>query len=130
MKYLGIDYGKTKMGTAYSEGEMASPGEVISISGLKDALEKIKVIISKKEIENVVIGIPESGEARQITEKFIQALKHDMLGGIQIIEVEETLSTQIAQESMLSLGVSKKKRSKEDAYAAAEILQEYLDADA
>lgn len=127
MKYLGIDYGKSKFGTAFSEGELASPGEVIKISGLTDGIQKIEKIISDNNVEIVVIGIPESGEARNVTEKFIHELKHDMLENIQVIEVEETLSTQIAKGSMLVLGISKKNRQKEDAYAAAEILQEYLD---
>jgi putative Holliday junction resolvase len=126
MKYLGIDYGKSKFGIAFSEGELVSPGKVVAISGLKDGLEKIKKIIANEKVEIIVIGVPESGEARQITEKFIASLKHDMLTKVQIIEVEETLSSQHGLYSMIALGVAKKKRGQEDAYAAAWILQGYL----
>lgn len=126
MKYLGIDYGKKKIGLAYSEGELASPGEVIAISGLKDAVEKVKKNVEDKEIKVVVIVMPESGESRDITDKFVKAIKNVMLEQ-EIVPAEETLSTQRGQEIMATLGVPKGKRKSDDAYAAAQILQEYLD---
>jgi putative transcription antitermination factor YqgF len=128
MKYLGIDYGKSKFGTAFSEGELVTPGKVVQISGLQDAITKIIQIIEAEEVEIVVIGMPESGEARKITEKFIAAAKNGKLKDeVKIIPVEETLSSQNARETLIQLGVSQKKRAQEDAYAAAEILQGYLD---
>lgn len=126
MKYLGIDYGKKKIGLAYSEGELASPGEILAISGLSDAVKKVKAVIEKEEIKVVVVGMPESGEARDITDKFVEELKSVMLD-LEIVPAEETLSTQRGQEIMATLGVPKAKRKAEDAYAASLILQEYLD---
>jgi putative transcription antitermination factor YqgF len=128
MKYLGIDYGKSKFGTAFSEGELATSGEVVHITGLQDALTKIIRIIDAENIEKVVIGMPESGEASSITEKFVAALKQSKAGQkIEIIITEETLSTLHSRQFMIKMGFPKKKRSQEDAFAAAEILQSYLD---
>ena len=123
MKYLGIDYGKNKMGLAISEGLTSSPLKVLSISGLEDALFKIRKEIEREGVDLVVVGVAESGEARSVTEKFIKALKPY----IDLVEVPETLSTQNALSKMIQLGKSKKARGREDAEAAALILQEYLD---
>lgn len=126
MKYLGVDYGKSKIGLALSEGTMASPLNVIFISSLDDALNKIDSIIKNEKIDKVVVGIPESGEARKIAKVFTQRLKM-LYGDIHIIEADETLTSQTAKILMVNLGIGKKKREEEDAYSAALILQNYLD---
>ncbi len=127
MKYLGIDYGKKKIGLSISEGITASPFKVLEVASLKDALEKIAQIIGAEGVDRVVIGMPESGEARSITQKFIFELKRIPSPRWDIVEVEETLSSKNAATLMVDLGVSKSKRKKEDAVAAALLLQDYLD---
>ncbi len=122
MKYLGIDYGLKKIGLAISEGQIASVFKVIGISSLKDALTKIKKVIADEKIDRVVIGIAgkESGKAAK---NFSRQLSKN----ITVIETDETLSSQKAKEMMIELGVSQKKRKEEDAFAAAIILQNFLD---
>ncbi len=124
MKYLGIDYGKKKVGIALSEGLSASPYKVLEISGLVDALAQVKQIIRKEEIDTVVIGLAESGESKSMTEKFINELRAEE---IDIIVVKETLSSHFADEQMRVNDVQKSKRAQNDALAAAFILEEYLD---
>ena len=123
MKYLGIDYGKKKVGLAISEGLSASPFQVIESSGLADAVSRIEKIIHQHQIDRVVIGLAESGESRSMTEKFIALLKKM----IDVIVVEETLSSYYADEQMRMLGVAKSKRGRNDAVAATYILEQYLD---
>lgn len=127
MKYLGIDYGKKKIGLALSEGITASPYKVLSVSSLKDAINQISQIIKKEEVDEIVIGIPESGEASNITKSFIKDLKNITPRECNIVEVEETLSSYSAKNDMLNLGISKKDRKTEDGYSAMNILQNYLD---
>lgn len=123
MVYLGIDYGLKKMGVAISEGLTASPLTIIETSGLADAVTKIKRIISREKADSLVIGLPESGKARDIVKKFItQICKYTT-----VIEFEETLTSIEARKTMITLGKGKKQRGKEDAYAATLILQNYLD---
>ena len=124
MKYLGVDYGLKKMGLAISEGINASPFKILEITSLKDALEKVSYVISSEEIDKVIIGVSESGESRKITLDFIKGLKGK---GIEVIEVEETLSSIEARERMVELGSSKKSRKKDDSVSASIILQNYLD---
>ena len=126
MRYLGIDYGKKKVGLSISEGNFASPFKVIQVSSLEDALQKILSVIKKEEIDKVVIGSAESGEAKNITKKFINALSIPPRRW-DIVEVDEILSSHDAATKMIEMGVSKKSRKEDDAYAASIILQNYLD---
>lgn len=126
MKYIGIDYGLKKVGLAISEGQIATAFKVIPISGLKDGVEKIKKVVIDEGVSRVVIGIAESGESRKAVLAFIRELKKVLEGRAEIIEVEETLSSNEAREYMLGLGISQKRRKEEDAYAAAIILQKFL----
>lgn len=123
MRYLGIDYGKAKVGLAISEGLIATPLRVVSVSSLEDAFQKIKAVVKKEGIDKVVIGMPESGESRKITKVFIERLCKE----VEVIESEETLSSQRALDLMVEMGKGKKAREMEDAYSATLILQEYLD---
>lgn len=127
MRYLGVDYGLKKMGLAISEGQIASPLNVLEISGLNDAVSKITNVIKQKTIGRVVVGVPESGEARSAVKKFLSKLKADLKNEtVSVIEAPETLSSNSAKELMIDLGVGKKSRQKEDAYAATIILQNFI----
>ncbi len=114
MKYLGIDYGKKKVGLAISEGMLAAPYQVISVSSLKDALNKIGSVIKKEGIDQVIVGLPDSGEAYKMAKNFIKVLGQE----ISVKAIDETLSTKQAI-------VAGSKH--EDSTAAAIILQNYLD---
>ncbi len=121
MKYLGVDFGLKRVGLAVSEGELASPFKVIEGTSFADLLEKIK----KETIgfDKVVIGLPE-GKMGKIVKKAIKKLRES---GVDIIETDETLSTQKATKQMIELNIPKKKRRINDAYSAGIILQNYLD---
>lgn len=126
MKYLGIDYGKKKIGLAISEGLVASPFKTIETSSLKDALSKIEAVIKKEEVETIVIGVAESGESRKLTLNFIQEFKKQNPTK-NLIETEETLSTYQAKADQVLSGIPKAKRALDDSFAAAIILENYLE---
>lgn len=123
MRYLGIDYGKRKVGLAISEGISATPFKVLKVTSLKDALNKVTYIIEKEDIDAVVIGLAESGEALKITEDFIKELEKIT----QVMIVEETLTSKEALNKMIQNNLSRKSRQMEDAYSAEVILQNFLD---
>ena len=128
MRYLGVDYGLKKIGLALSEGQIASPLKVLEVGGLADAVSKILQVISKEQIDRVVIGVPESGLAKSAVKKFVSKLKIDLKDKlVSVIEADETLSSSSAKNLMIDLGLSEKARQKEDAYSAAIILQNFLD---
>lgn len=122
MKYLGVDFGLRKVGLALSEGEIATPFLMVNVKNTDDAFNKLKDIIQKQDIDTVVVGLPESG-IRQTVLKFIQKMQTI----IKVKIAEETLSSKSAREEMIKLGLGRKKRIHEDAYAACVILQNYLD---
>lgn len=128
MKYLGIDYGRKKIGLAVSDGVIAEPLKILRYEDIGILREKLGKIISEFGIKKIVIGISE-GEMGEETKKFAQDLSVSLRNtGIEIIESDETLSTQDAQRFSIEAGIKRKKRREmEDAYSAAIILQSYLD---
>lgn len=123
MKYLGIDYGKKRIGLAVSDesGKMAFPHSVI-FNG-KNILEKIAEIAKKENIGGIVMGESENfaGEPNEIM-KDIEKFKKEMEEKIGIkvnLEPEFLTSAQAKQ--------IQGENAMHDASAAAIILQSYLD---
>ena len=124
MKYLGVDFGLRKIGLAYSEGELAAPIKTVEVSNFLDAVEKVYEFFKKEEFTKIVVGLPEGKMGKNVL-GFVKKLKKR---GLEVETFDETLSSKRAKQVMIELGVPLKKRRYEDAYSAAEILQDYLDA--
>ena len=118
MRYLGIDYGKKRIGLAISdpEGRLAFPyGRVRDIAG-------VVKIAEQEGIEKIVIGVPtlwHGGQSVQmkIVERFAAALGHAVK--LEIGFENEMFTSKIAERSS--------PKDKADAAAATLILQSYLD---
>lgn len=123
MKYLGIDFGLKRIGLASSEGNLSSPLKVLKVKSLKDSLEQIEEIVKKEEFDKLVVGLPE-GKISKMVNGFINGLRKK---GLEVVETDETLSTQNALKQMVELNIPKEKRRVSDAYSASLILQDYLD---
>jgi len=125
MKILGIDYGRKKIGLALLEETIATPWKVLHVKDFGDALEKVKSACAEASADKVVVGISE-GEMGEESKKFALAISHQSLAIVETFD--ETLSTHRAQELSREAKVARKKRRNlEDAYAAAVMLQSYLD---
>ena len=123
MKYLGVDFGLRRVGLAVSDGELASPLRILEGKNLTDLAGQVINIFKAEEFEELVVGKPE-GKTGQLAGKFIKILEK---ANLDVVVVDETLSTHKANELMIEMGLSRKKRKFSDAQAAAEILQNYLD---
>ena len=125
---LGIDYGEKKIGLAESEGMLAAPLGVIKIDDQESALGTIKKICQEKNIQEIVIGLPlnerDTTGMRRIKE-FGEKLGCKI--GLPIFFQDETMSSDEARQKMIEAGKKMKARRTDDAFAAAIILQEYLD---
>ncbi len=111
---------------AISEGKVAEPLYVIRYSDEKALGASIGRIIKEFETEKVVVGVSE-GEMGEESKNFGQSLSQKLQ--IPVETFDETLSTHDAQRVSVEAGINRKKRkSMEDAYAAAIMLQGYLDA--
>jgi putative Holliday junction resolvase len=125
MQILGIDYGRKKIGLALSSGRLAEPHKVLRLNMAEEGAAKVCEIIDEVGVEKIVIGISE-GEMAEEARAFGDKVEH--LCKKPVIFQDETLSTKDAQRLSLEAGIKRKKRkSMEDAYSAALILQAYLD---
>lgn len=125
MKFLGIDYGKKKIGLAVSDGMLAEPYLVLKVKNETDLVNKLKHIVETIGCEYVIVGVSEGQMAKEI-EVFTKKLQNNI--SQKIILQDETLSTKDAQRLSLEGGKKRKKRREmEDAYAATVMLQSYLD---
>lgn len=125
MKTLGIDYGRSKIGLAIAEGSLADPMGVIRYTDTKILVDKLIKIIEEDNIEKVIFGVSE-GEMAKESKNF--SINFGKLIKIPVETFDETLSTQDAQRMSMEAGIGQKKRHQmEDAYAAAIMLQNYLD---
>lgn len=123
MKYLGIDFGLKRVGLAISEGELASPWKILEVRNFTSAVEQVLEIIKREKFDKIVVGLPEGKMGKNVI-GFMSALNK---AGVNVETCDETLSSQKAREVMIKQGIPQKKRHFEDAYSAAEILQNYLD---
>jgi len=123
MIILGIDYGKKRVGLAIAESPLARP---LSIwTNEKDLVEKLTCFCREQKIEKIVIGLPE-GSLRQEIASFGQKLAK--LSSLPMEFESECLTTKEAIDRMIAVGKRQKYRQeKEDAFAAALILQNFLD---
>lgn len=121
MRYLGIDYGKARVGIAISdeEGKIAFPRQVLpadeTLSG------KICMLLKEENIADVVLGLPEVPEGMDVSVRDEIQSFGEKLGiecNVTVYYVNEMLTTKIA-------AVHSKVNT--DAAAAALILQSFLD---
>lgn len=134
MKIMGLDYGEARTGVAVSDelGMFAHGLETIEHgANEKKLIERIKEIISANKIQKIVIGYPlnmnaTKGPRIEKTDKFIRKLKKEV--DLEIIKIDERLTTVSAHRTMTELNLTKDKKKKiVDTISATYILQMYLD---
>lgn len=126
MKLLGIDYGRRKVGIAIADGPLAEPLQVIRYKDTKILSDQLRNIVEKERIDKIIVGISE-GETAKETMQFLSAIRYP-LSPIPIETFDETLTTQDAQKMAIEAGIKRSRRKAfEDAFAAAVMLQSYLD---
>lgn len=134
MRILGVDYGLKRIGLALADSGLAEPLQVIKRPACHSAekvqaatLHKIVTVCRQFQIEKVVVGLPEGKLVPQV-KKFGKELAR--LAKLDVVYQDETLTSQDAVAKMIEAGKKKKDRQiKNDAAAAAVILQNYLDFD-
>ncbi|HBI17635.1 MAG TPA: Holliday junction resolvase RuvX [Candidatus Moranbacteria bacterium] len=124
--YLGIDWGKSKIGLALADGETKMAFTYGTLKNDKNIIASICEIIKKEEITTVVMGVPVYFDKKEETffgKKMAEKIKEAT--GVEIIFQNEIFSTQSAQKNLIQAG--SKKISADDAEAARVILESYLD---
>lgn len=126
--YLGIDFGKAKIGLAMAESETKIAFAYGTLENNKELFQKLAEIISKEKIEKVVIGVPSyvnREETQYPSENFGSMLKN-IIPGVEIEYSNEMFTTKMAQSNLIEKGVKGVKKH-DDKEAARIILQSWLD---
>ena len=128
MSILGIDLGAKRIGIAVSDsGIVATPHSVIRNEG--DVVAKLASLARELEAEQFVLGIPRRTHAAANDQKyrdFADALRQQTCK--PVVLWDEALSTVDAMEALRASGKKRREAQKDiDMYAAAVILQSYLD---
>jgi putative transcription antitermination factor YqgF len=127
MSLMGIDYGGKRIGIATSaSGVLATPHSVIENGG--DAVDRIARIGEELEADIYVVGIARRSRTTAGEQKF-----HDFAESLRqrtcktVVLWDETLSTVEAAARLRDSGRKGRDQTDIDMYAAAIILQAYLD---
>jgi putative Holliday junction resolvase len=131
MRLLALDVGKKRIGIAVSDPMQVTARPHSTIQRTKNAFGEIAKLVTELEPAKVLIGLPlhlngTEGEQAKETRSFASKLARQ-IPGVQIEFVDERLTTVEAEERLADRrGSWHKKRDQIDAYAAASILQSYL----
>jgi putative Holliday junction resolvase len=135
MRLIGIDYGGRRTGIAIGETEtrLALPFEMYE--GLTDdqLAQAIAALVAREHVDALVMGIPlhadgSISQQSKLTERFLVALRQTLDPAIPIHRASEYLSTHGAEGKLAGHFTRNQKRQRVDALAAANILQDFLDA--
>ena len=134
MRKLGIDYGDARVGIAITD-PLNITAQGLETIQRKDSdkivLRRLDEILEKYEVDTIVVGMPlnlkgEKTVRAEVTEKFIHKLKCKY-NKINIVTVDERLTTVAAHKTMNFLDVNKnKKREIVDTISAVYILETYM----
>lgn len=131
-KIIGIDFGSVRVGLAITDALKitAQSLNTLVINGDYSILiEKIKELIEKEKIEEVVIGYPKhlNGDISDTARSIDKVIEEIQKLGILVVKWDERLTTVLAHRTMRDLGIKQKdKKQHADRLAAMYILQDYL----
>lgn len=131
-RYLGLDIGDRWIGVAISDpsAKLASPLTIIKRSEDLADIEAIAHIINQYDVKQVIVGLPRAmdGSLGRQAEK-VEAFTQQMRRYIEVpVEFrDERLTTVSARRFMRETQTKKSKKKRDDAIAAAVILQGFLD---
>ena len=125
--FLGIDWGKKKIGfaIAHAETRLALPWGVIMND--EALVEKVQALILSESVGTIVIGIPTfAGKELSQTAQFQWGKKMKKTLNVTIEYQEEMFTSKSAQLNLIQEG-ARDISQQDDAEAARIILQEWLD---
>ncbi len=132
MKVLAVDPGEKRIGLAISDptGTIARPLNVIKHQARSEDARKIVHIAKEEDARLIVIGQPldstgNVGHQARKSQRLADAIRDQT--DLPVHLWDESGTTQIAQQSRIALGVSRKKRKGHlDDIAASILLQDFL----
>ena len=133
MRSLGLDIGDRRIGVALSDpqGILASPLTILIRSEEMADIEAIVEIGNREQVERIIVGLPRSmdGSLGTQAEKVMFFVDH-LVKHVQVpVEFRDERLTTVSARRLMREATTRKTRRKgrDDAIAAALILQGYLD---
>lgn len=130
-RWLAIDHGSRRIGLAISDesAELVSPLEVISARPAEQLARRLRELIEQYGPMGIVVGWPLNMDDTEGPQGAIaRAFAVDLAGfGFDVRLWDERLSSAAADAKLAGLYTRKKKKARQDAVAAAAILQDFLD---
>ena len=131
-RILSIDYGLKRTGIAVTDPLKIIATGLTTVAS-KELITYLKDYFSREEVELIIIGEPKNWDdtdthATPLVEKFIKDLQKNF-PAMPVIKVDERYTSKMAKDSILEMGLTKKKRRDKklvDKIAATILLQEYL----
>lgn len=132
MRVMALDIGDKKIGIALSDAlKMTSQGlETYHRKNKKQDFDYLTALMSKHEVSTLVLGLPKNmngteGPQAEKVREFAEGISR--VSDLEIVFVDERLTTMEAEKMLISGDVSRKKRKNViDKVAANLILQQYL----
>ena len=118
--YLGIDYGKRKIGLALSSGSVAVPLDIIENS--ENIISDLKKIVAQERVTKIVLGLPTNAQ-NQTTDATQSVLDFKAELDKNIDVPIETFNERLTSLQAQRMGSG----SNDDAHAASLLLQSYID---
>ncbi len=133
-RWLGIDHGTRRIGVAVgsTDAAVASPVEVLPAAPAGQARRRIAEIVAEYEADGVVVGWPlnmDDTEGPQGRLARAMAAELAEATGLDVRLWDERLSSFAADQALAGSYTRKQKRARQDAVAAAAILQDFLASD-
>ncbi|MFA5871444.1 MAG: Holliday junction resolvase RuvX [Parcubacteria group bacterium] len=126
-KFLGIDYGESKVGLAIADSETRMAFALKTLANDKNMLQNITEIIERENISKVIIGVASHINKKQVIypgEKLGNLLADKLK--INVDYEDEMFTTKQAYQNLIEKGMKGIKRY-DDQEAARIILQSWLD---
>ena len=125
---IGIDYGSKNIGVALGKNALVAPIKVIDAKNLQVAIGSLIRLSIENKSCGFVVGLPMDGDGKETKKslevrRFAQLLK--TASKKQIFFQNEYATTVEAEEEMIDLEISQKRRRMKDHYSAALILKQY-----
>lgn len=132
-RLLGLDIGNKTIGVSVSDplGITAQGVTTIKRASKVEDVEALKALIDKYDVEKLIVGLPKNmnntlGFQAKHTMNYADYLKEAL--NMEIVYVDERLTTSGAEAVLIEGGVRRENRKKHvDKLAATLILQMYLD---
>ncbi len=128
MRLLGIDYGRKRIGLAFSQDDTVMPLKTITVTSRDKALDEIAKLSREHDVDKVVLGLPRrlSGNISKMTQE-VRNFGDQLTGKLEadVVYSEEQLTTQEASR-ILQEAPGRKKKKLRDQVAAVLIVKQYL----